>query len=48
MRTEMLLNSEHHISTNELPLSFCKALLEAIPGSVFIMDARGHLVGWNN
>jgi PAS domain S-box-containing protein len=32
----------------ELPLSFYKSILEAIPGSVFIMDARGRLIGWNN
>ncbi|NTW52625.1 MAG: PAS domain-containing protein [Chlorobiaceae bacterium] len=32
----------------EMPLLFYKALLDAIPGSVYIMDARGGLVGWNN
>ncbi|HWQ25277.1 MAG TPA: PAS domain-containing protein [Chlorobaculum sp.] len=55
MGTEKFLDNKHHITLDgilpdakDLPRSFYKALLEAIPGSVFIIDANGRLVGWNN
>ncbi|NTW11341.1 MAG: PAS domain-containing protein, partial [Chlorobiaceae bacterium] len=43
-----ILTSDITTNAKDLPISFYKAVLEAIPGSVFIMDAQGRLVGWNS
>jgi PAS domain S-box-containing protein len=55
MDSEKLPDNEHSVTLDsvlpdakDLPHTFYKALLEAIPGSVFIIDAHGRLVGWNN